>query len=204
MLQSTAPVISASDIPKADHADNRARFTAWYEEYAPRLLRDINKHCCFNRHTAEEVCQEAWMKAIEKIDSFRSEEDFYPWLRRIAVNRAIDRHRYSTRGRVHQSLFADFVSHDREHRFSSESIVDSSVDPVDSDLLADEQRAQLELALDQLSSSQREVLLLRCRKGMLYREIAEATRSPLGTVKSRMNKATEEFRQYYLMMTSEE
>lgn len=130
-----------------------------------------------NRSAAEDAFQDTWVRVMEKIGSFRSGQPLAPWLFRIARNRAYDLRR---RGRRWWAPWR------RE-----ESCRDALPQPVDPrDFAGELQRRELLAKLfASLASSHREILWLRFFGECSLEEIAQVLQLPLGTVKSRLNRA---------------
>jgi RNA polymerase sigma-70 factor (ECF subfamily) len=145
---------------------------------------------------AEDVSQEAFVRAWRSLDTFRSEagEGFRAWLLRIASNRALDVLRAQSR-RPAESLNTRLDDEDSawEPEEPGESPVDYSV--------RDELGAQLERALGQLHPDQRMVIVLSDVQGYAYDEVAAIVGVPLGTVKSRINRGRARLRELLLADT---
>jgi RNA polymerase sigma-70 factor (ECF subfamily) len=109
-----------------------------------------------NSMDAEDVCQDAFLKALERLDDCREPDKFASWLLRIVRNRAHNFRAYR-RVRATESLELAGVA-GRE---------DSAQDAERADL-----RKLLEDALGQLSEIQRQVVLLHDLEGLKHREIA--------------------------------
>lgn len=129
-----------------------------------------------NPHDAEEIAQEAFLKAYLSINKLTSATAFYRWLVRITINLSIDKKKVNARqitGPIEEmSVFLDNAQH------MPEAIVEQK------------ENQQLILnGLEQLTVEQRTVIVLRELQGFSYDEIAEILDIPLGTVKSRMNTA---------------
>jgi RNA polymerase sigma-70 factor (ECF subfamily) len=131
---------------------------------------------------AEDVLQEALLKAYRGIRQFELRSAFYTWLYRIVVNLALDRRR--------RQRSAPTVEWDDKVAAQA----DVRVAPVrDTDPELASRRAEV-LALvsegvQELPDGQREVLLLREVEGLSYEEIAETMRISKGTVMSRLHYA---------------
>ncbi len=128
------------------------------------------------RQAAEDVAQEAFLAAWRSIRGLRGDA-FRPWLLRIAVNAARDEQR--RRGR-RPSTSLDMAL---------EKGLPEPPEPGQSPegrLLDRELRARLEVALQTLPTDQRVALVLCDVEGLDYAEIALATKTRLGTVKSRI------------------
>jgi len=124
---------------------------------------------------AEDVAQEAFIRAYRQMRSFRQGEPFRPWLLRIVTNLALNEVRSRSRRR---GLFARAAIFER-----------SDADPPDDDLAAQDESAALLRAIAELPEDDRVVLHLRYFLELPEREIAAAIGKPAGTVKSRLHRA---------------
>ena len=125
---------------------------------ALRLVRD--------RALAEDVTQEAFIKAFRSLRSFRGRSSFATWMYRITRNCAVDTVRRAAR----QRRLAEQAGENRPH-------ADPSV------------RTALEAAVDGLSAELREPFVLIEIFGLSYTETAVVLGVPAGTLKSRMHRA---------------
>lgn len=128
---------------------------------------------------AEDVCQDAFLRALERLDTCRSPAKFRPWFLKIVRNRA---HNYRDYQRVRTGQSLDDVS------------PACSADPVHDAVRAD-LRSQLERALRLLTDVQRQVLLLHDLEGQKHQEIAdllgmstESSRQHLFVARKRMRQ----------------
>ena len=126
---------------------------------------------------AEDVMQDAYVRAYEHLDQFEGRARFSTWLTRIAVHEALARVRRSKR---HDSL--DIVPED--HSMSAPS--GSSPEQQTSDV---EMRSLLEAAVGRLPEDFRSVFILRAVEGMSGAEVAECLGIPEDTVKTRLHRA---------------
>lgn len=110
-----------------------------------------------NRADAEDICQEAMIKALERIDTCRTPDRFGSWLSEIARNRALN-HLEHTRVRRAESIDDMEIGHDRE---TPETVHNRH-----------ELGRRLEHAIQQLAPRQREVVLLHDLDGWSHRDIA--------------------------------
>jgi RNA polymerase sigma-70 factor (ECF subfamily) len=129
---------------------------------------------------ADDIAQDAFLRAFHKLDTFRG-DSFRSWLLRITHNRALNVMARRTPEPV------DPV----EHQQQLEGDEEPRQDPARS-LEHSERRARLASKLEQLRPAHRSVLVLRDLEGFSYEEIAEVTDSPLGSVKGRLHRAREE------------
>lgn len=142
-----------------------------------RLLRDPAE--------AEDVAQEAFVKAYRAIGSFRGDSAFYTWLYRIAVNTA--RNTMASRQRRPVDYEADLSE-------SQQSAVESrmrDLDTPEAAALTDEIHRTVNRAVEDLPEDLRTAIILREIEGLSYEEIAEAMDCPVGTVRSRIFRARE-------------
>jgi RNA polymerase sigma-70 factor (ECF subfamily) len=157
-------------------------FERLFEEHAPRLI-ELAATVVRRRSDAEDVVQEAFIKAYRARDGFRGEASPGTWLRRIVVNEAIDFERRIRRPGSTRGAGLDLA----EGAPADGPAPDASAS-------ATERAEAVRRAIDQLPDEQRTVVLLRELEGMGYREIAELLGIPLGTVESRVMRARERLR----------
>ncbi|MCZ7591263.1 MAG: sigma-70 family RNA polymerase sigma factor [Kiritimatiellae bacterium] len=130
---------------------------------------------------ARELEQQTWVKAWQRLDSYKGDAQFFTWLYRIAVNSVLDHGRRSAR-RKEVSLDEE---PDREPRPAVEWQRPDDGRP-DRGLERQEVQEAFERALDQLSPEHRTALILREVEGMSYREIGQVMKCRAGTVMSRI------------------
>jgi RNA polymerase sigma-70 factor (ECF subfamily) len=141
---------------------------------AYRVLRDPQR--------AEDVLQEALLKAYRSLRCFENRSSFYTWLYRITVNLALDRQRREKRA---PSLeWNDEVARDFEPR----GVVNVPANPEVASARIQIRELVAE-GVQGLPDGQREVLLLREVEGLSYEEIAQAMEISKGTVMSRLHYA---------------
>ena len=129
---------------------------------------------------AEDLMQETMLRAFRSLDTYRPEGKFRAWVFRIAVNLARDWIRRQPREPA--------VSLDN----SEEPPVARSLramDPPDGAMARREGSKRVEVALARLSEADREVLLLRYYGELAFKDIAQTTGEPLGTVLARAHRA---------------
>ena len=143
-------------------------------------LRPIYRLCASyapSAAEAEELCQEVYFKLWENLHRYKTGSNFMAWAWRVAKNLIIDSYRRSRREREAAWLDAEII--DR---------LPAADDPHEQT----ERRQRLRLiatSLRQISEELATLVLMRDFAGMSYQEMAEATELPLGTVKSRLNRA---------------
>lgn len=128
---------------------------------------------------AEDVSQDAFLRAFHRLERFRGEAPFRSWLLRITHNAALDHLARRRPEPVDPQTF--------------DASAESSARPPAERLEVRERIERLQRKLHGLSYEHRAVLVLRDAEGLSYEEIADITDSPLGTVKGRLHRARREF-----------
>jgi len=131
---------------------------------------------------ADDVVQEAFVKAFRHLSRFRAGEPFGPWLLRIVANET----RNLTRSRRRRAALALRLC-------TAESGGTAADGPVD-EVLAAERRAQLVAAVNALPDRERQVLVCRYFLDLSEAETAQVLAWPLGSVKSRTSRALHKLR----------
>jgi len=137
-----------------------------------------------NAPDAEDLFQETFLRVYKHLEKFRTDAVFRPWLYQIATNACRDHLRRRRRWPT--------VSLDAPGQTDGVALVDRTASPTanPSQLAGESELAErLGAAVDRLPVKHRAVFLMARYDGMPYDEIARALRIPVGTVKSRMNKA---------------
>lgn len=136
-------------------------------------------------HEAQDVSQEAFIKAYRALGKFRGDSQFYTWLYRIAVNTAKN-HLVSRNRRPPAS---DVEIEDAEFHAGSDALREN--DTPDGELFRGELEAVVFSTLESLPEDLKSAISLREFEGMSYEEIAEVMGCPVGTVRSRIFRARE-------------
>jgi RNA polymerase sigma-70 factor (ECF subfamily) len=160
-------------IRQAADGDARAIRTL-YDRYAPRVFAVVRR-IAGDDELAQDYAQEAWIRAIRALPSFRGDARFSTWLHRIAVNSAL------------QALRKSETRRKREAPFPSEVAVRSR----GGDALL---QRRLEEALDALPEGMRRVLILHDVEGYTHEDIGDVLGITAGTSKSQLFKARAKMR----------
>lgn len=180
-----ASVAAESTLVARARSGDRSAYRELVERYQRRAFA-VALEVVRNREDAEDIVQEAFVKAYLSLDDFRGESAFYTWLYRIVYNMAIDyRRRVARRGGDSRSLDGVQVSDDSDLGPVAMGHIESPHD----NLIRKEQRRSLRSALDELSEEHRTVILLREVEGLSYAEIARVVGVSRGTVMSRLHYA---------------
>ena len=133
---------------------------------------------------AEDLCQEAFIKAFKALDSYDHGRKFSSWLFKIAHNTTIDHLR---RKRLQlESLEGDQESDRPSH---SQTLADETTASPEVRAESSDLGRALEACIGALREEYREVIVLRFVEGLAYQEIADITGLPLGTVKTNIHRA---------------
>src|SRR5258706_13905557 len=135
-----------------------------------------------------DLSQEVFLRVFRTIPRSRAQSSPRPWIYRIAVNQARNRHRFwRRRHRADQVSLDQHIAAHGEFRSNGEATPDR--------LLAQKElAAQLQQALDQLPFDQRTAIVLREIAGLSYEENAFSLGVAIGTVKSRLTRARQALR----------
>ncbi|MGA9119702.1 MAG: RNA polymerase sigma factor [Bacteroidota bacterium] len=137
--------------------------------------RFVNDH-----HDAEEIAQEAFVRAYESLDRFRGEAEFGTWLYRIVTNIALNRLKQDKR-RKEEALENAVETSDAE-------------DPVNAASHNDDLTVHIERALHELPTLQRAVVILRHLNGLSTKEVSQILHCTEGTVKTHLFRGMEKMR----------
>jgi len=140
---------------------------------------------CRSYEEAGDIAGQVFLRLYQNIHTFRSEASFTAWLFRIVRNTYLDLC-IRPAHRSHLSLDARRGSDDKP--LQTRDIVDPAATP-DTICIRNERARLLARAIQHLPAYQRQVLHLYHSEGKSYEEIAQATGLPIGTVKSRLNRA---------------
>ena len=167
-------------VDRARRGDMQA-FGLLVAKYQDRLFNTVYRMCP-SRADAEELTQEALVKAMEKLWQFGRQSQFYTWLYRIAVNLVISHRRRASRIRW-QSLGEDHSSD------QAAKLAGRRVESPEAAAMTAELNRRLEQALERLDDEFRTLVVLRDVEDMTYEQIAQVLEVPVGTVKSRLHRA---------------
>jgi len=182
----TLMTAEASDldlVQRVQQGDRRA-FDQLVLRYQHKVLKLVLRYMR-NHAEAEDVAQEAFLKAYRAIHSFRGDSAFYTWIYRIAINTAKNALVAAKRRPLDYDLdLQDPEQNERAGRLRDEATPESL-------LLTDEIRRTVDAAIGALPEDLRRAVVLREYDGLSYEEIAAVMECPVGTVRSRIFRARE-------------
>ncbi len=157
---------------------------AEFEELARQYARDIYSgalRLTRNLDDAEDLAQEVFVRAYTAYDQFQAGTNFRAWLFRILTNTFINR--YRRRARQPQTIAWDDLT--RESELETTAGRDEADQPEEA-LLSEVADEEVERALAELPEEFRVAVILSDICDLSYREVADALKIPLGTVRSRL------------------
>lgn len=164
---------------------DKSAFDLLVSKYQHKVVKLVSRYLR-NPADAEDVAQEAFIKAYRALPQFRGESAFYTWLYRIAINTA--KNALVSRGRNPVDFDLDLQGVEE-----SNSMQARLADPEtpESLLQTEEIRATVNRAIEALPEDLRTAIVLRELEGLSYEDIAAAMGCPVGTVRSRIYRARE-------------
>jgi RNA polymerase sigma-70 factor (ECF subfamily) len=174
---STADEIGDAELVARTTRGELGAFEELVERHRPVVVRVAAR--IVGSDDAEDVSQDAFLRAFHRLRHFRGDAPFRSWLLRIAHNAALDH-----------------LGRKRPEPVDPETLdtADQSSAREPADRLETRERIErLERKLRGLSPQHRTVLVLRDAEGLSYEEIAAITDAPVGSVKGRLHRARGEF-----------
>ena len=162
------------------------------KRYQERIYATIY-HMTSNHEDANDLAQEAFIKAFHALKSFKGGSSFYTWVYRIAVNKTINFLK-QRKNKAHMSL--DDLDFNAEHDPDLIALISEKTPRRDINLA--ELQQKLNEAMQKLSESHRLVVALHDVQGLSHEEIAKIVDCNIGTVRSRLFYARQQL-QGYLM-----
>ena len=157
-------------VERAQRGEARA-----FEQVYRRTVDRVYAVClrmCANADEAAELVQDVYVRAWQRLTSFRGDSLFTTWLHRLTVNLVLQDRRSKGRRRARERSEADLEQYARAAVVAMPGT-----------------RVDLERAIAALPTKAREVLVLRDVQGFKYEEIARMTGVSLGTVKAQIHRA---------------
>lgn len=183
MRRMSAKQADAILVRKVQQGDNAA-FDVLVRKYQHKILKLVMRYIR-DPSEAEDVTQEAFLKAYRALPKFRGDSAFYTWIYRIAINTAKNFLVAAKRRPLDYNLdLQDPEQYDMQARLKN-------IDSPERMMLTEEIRTTVNRAIDKLPEDLRTAIILREMEGMSYEEIAQAMECPVGTVRSRIFRARE-------------
>ena len=170
-------------VERVQKGDKRA-FDLLIQKYQHRIVSLVSRYVS-DFSEAQDVAQEAFIKAYRAIGRFRGDSAFYTWLYRIAINTA--KNWIVAKNRRPPASDIDAVD---AEQYSMSSRLQENSTP-ENELLREEIERTVYSTIASLPEDLRTAIMLREMDGMSYEEIATTMECPIGTVRSRIFRARE-------------
>ena len=166
----------------ANPATRRRAFEQAVRQYSEQLYWQVRR-LVLTHDDANDVVQNAFLKAWQGLDSFHGEAKLLTWLSRIAINESLDFLR-------HQKNIVTLSTDDEELTVANTLMADEYFD-------GDETEAQLQEAIAQLPEVQRTVFLLRYYDDMKYSDISRMLGTSEGALKASYHIAVKKISEFF-------
>jgi RNA polymerase sigma-70 factor, ECF subfamily len=180
----TADASDLSLVQRVQHGD-RGAFDVLVLKYQHKVVKLVMRYVR-NPAEAEDIAQDAFIKAYRALPQFRGDSAFYTWLYRIAINTA----KNAVVARDRNPVDFDLDMTNNEESYEMQGRLKDSETP-EALVLTDEIRTTVNAAIANLPDDLRTAIVLRELEGLSYEEIAATMDCPVGTVRSRIFRARE-------------
>jgi RNA polymerase sigma-70 factor (ECF subfamily) len=188
-----APAAQAADdwaLVRRAQRDDTAAYDELVRRYQERVYATVY-HMTSNHEDANDLAQDAFIKAYRALKSFKGDSSFYTWVYRIAVNKTINFLK-QRKNRVQMSL--NDMEFNAEHDPDLVALISHNTPR--RDLGLSELHQRLNAALQKLSEHHRMVVVLHDIQGLSHEEIGAIMDCNVGTVRSRLFYARQELQAY--------
>ncbi len=172
------------DLVKRVQQGDKSAYDLLVIKYQHRIIQLVNRYIK-DPSEAQDIAQEAFIKAYRALPNFRGDSAFYTWLYRIAINTA--KNYLLSRSRRYSDYQVDIQ--DAEQIENAPQL--QGRDTPEYLLMNDDIVNTIETVIDNLPEEMRIAIMLREFEGMSYDEIAQTMECPVGTIRSRIFRARE-------------
>ena len=172
------------DLVKRVQQGDKSAYDLLVIKYQHRIIQLVNRYIK-DPSEAQDIAQEAFIKAYRALPNFRGDSAFYTWLYRIAINTA--KNYLLSRSRRYSDYQVDVQ--DAEQIENAPQL--QGRDTPEYLLMNDDIVNTIETVIDNLPEEMRIAIMLREFEGMSYDEIAQTMECPVGTIRSRIFRARE-------------
>ncbi len=163
----------------------KSAFDLLVRKYQHKVVKLVLRYVR-NPAEAEDIAQEAFIKAYRALPQFRGDSAFYTWMYRIAINTA--KNSLASRDRSPIAYDLDLTDPEESHSVQTKL---QDPDTPEGMALTEEIRGIVNSAIEGLPEELKTAIVLRELDGLSYEEIAAAMECPVGTVRSRIFRARE-------------
>src|ERR1022692_2049338 len=174
------PVVEEQELVKRARQGDLSAYDDLVRRYQERIYATLY-HMTSNHEDANDLAQEAFIKAFQALKSFKGGSSFYTWVYRIAVNKTIN---FLKQRKNRSQMSLDDLDFNAEHDPDLVALI-SDKTPRREVALAELQE-KLNAAMQKLSESHRLVVTLHDVQGLSHEEIAKIMECNVGTVRSRL------------------
>ena len=164
---------------------DKTAFDLLVRKYQHKVVKLVLRYVR-NPAEAEDIAQEAFIKAYRALPQFRGDSAFYTWMYRIAINTA--KNSLASRDRSPIAYDLDLTDPEESHSVQTKL---QDPDTPEGLALTEEIRGIVNSAIEALPEELKTAIVLRELDGLSYEEIAAAMECPVGTVRSRIFRARE-------------
>src|SRR5450759_4004902 len=183
-------VVEEQELVKRARQGDLSAYDDLVRRYQERIYATLY-HMTSNHEDANDLAQEAFIKAFQALKSFKGGSSFYTWLYRIAVNKTIN---FLKQRKKRQHMSLNDIDFNAEHDPDLVALI-SDKTPFRNAGLSELQKF-LNEALLKLSEPHRMVVVLHDVQGQSHEEIAEIMGCNIGTVRSRLFYARQQLQGY--------
>ena len=162
----------AAHLVRRAQRDDRSAFDALYAQHVGRVYA-VCLRMSASRMEAERLTQDVFVRAWQRLSTFRGESAFGSWLYRLTVNVVLQDSRSTRRRDAHLTVLPEPEMFENLRGTSAH----------------DDERLDLEQAIATLPPGARQVLVLHDIEGYKHEEIAKMTNTAVGTVKAQLHRA---------------
>jgi RNA polymerase sigma-70 factor (ECF subfamily) len=184
-----APVEEVELVKRARKGD-LAAYDDLVRRYQERIYATIY-HMTANHEDANDLAQEAFIKAFQALRSFKGGSSFYTWVYRIAVNKTIN---FLKQRKNKAQMSLDDLDFNAEHDPDLVALISDKTPRREVNLA--ELQEKLNAAMQKLSEPHRLVVTLHDVQGLSHEEIAKIMDCNIGTVRSRLFYARQQLQAY--------
>ncbi|HEC30132.1 MAG TPA: RNA polymerase sigma factor RpoE [Gammaproteobacteria bacterium] len=176
-------IIDQDLVKQVQNGDKRA-FDILVLKYQSKIISLVSRFV-HDPHEAQDVTQEAFLKAYRALGNFRGDSAFYTWIYRIAINTAKNYLVAQNR----RPPGSDIDAQEAEQFMESGSLRENATP--ERMALTEEIQATVNRAIEELPEDLQTAIILREIEGLSYEDIASTMECPVGTVRSRIFRARE-------------
>lgn len=164
--------------------EDKESYLCLMKRYEDKLLRYILRISGLSREDAEDVLQDAFLKAYLNLNDFDLSLKFSSWIYRIVHNETISNFRKNKTHLLNQDFFYD---EEKIKKIASESDLNKELD-------AKFLKENINKIFERMDLKYREVLILKFIEEKSYEEISDILKKPVGTVGTLVNRAKKQFK----------